>query len=750
MVKIEGLVIDIATNVPLENANIRLASQDSIIITGTITNKNGKFELSGMTGESYLLEVSCLGYKQLSVLLKDISKSVNLGTLPIEEQSIDLNEIVVSANRIVTKVDRIVITPTDENIKISPTSVELLDHLMLPGLRVDAINRTITAATGGTIELRINGVKVTQSEIEALKPSDVIRVEYIDRPGVRYGGFDPPEGIIDFIVRRPESGFLFMTNLRNAFSTGFGDDIVSVKSNHRKSEFSLIYNISYREYKDRYTEKNEIYYFPSTDTLYRNSKGIPSPFGYQNHNLNLGYTFSDPKRYMFNIAVRNRFFERHNKEFSRLTDSRSPNIYNTENRQNSNQYLPAIDFYFMKYLRNNQKLEFNLVLNYLETKYERSSIEMLKTDTIDYNYTNVDGKQYSTTAEALYSKEFSNITLTSGIRQWNVWETNDYLVNNQTVKYNWSYTYLYTQASGISKNKKMNYRLGLAVVRDEGQSYIFYGFRPELDLKYSISNNLLIRYLLILSSNSPTKSYINTVRQNIDNLNAIEGNPDLSPYMSYFNRLNFVFTKKKLHASFDVGQAYHRHPVMEYTFFDDTSDKFISSLKNQNNLQLYTGNYFIKLGPFFNIATLSINGEYLHYISHGNDYSHVMRNFSIGAQIDLSYKNFSFSYRGNTLRKFFWGETTTFDENSSSVRMQYNNVPVTIGLGILYPFTNAWKAGSQSLSSLAPSERWSYIKDNGNMIILSFSWNVSVGRKFKSENQGLRNEGAWENILKFD
>jgi len=127
-----------------------------------------------------------------------------------------------------------------------------------------------------------------------------------------------------------------------------------------------------------------------------------------------------------------------------------------------------------------------------------------------------------------------------------------------------------------------------------------------------------------------------------------------------------------------------------------------------------------------------------------------MRNFSIGAQIDLSYKNFSFSYRGNTLRKFFWGETTTFDENSSSVRMQYNNVPVTIGLGILYPFTNAWKAGSQSLSSLAPSERWSYIKDNGNMIILSFSWNVSVGRKFKSENQGLRNEGAWENILKFD
>ena len=749
-VKITGTVVDSNTAAPIKNVTIRLVSQDSIFIAGTVSNNSGKFELTGNKSASYLLVVSYIGYKQTTILLKDLSESVNLGILTIEEQSIDLNEVVVSGNRIITKIDRIVITPTEENIKISPTSVDLLDHLMLPGLKVDAINRTITAGTGGTVELRINGIKVTQSEVEALKPSDVIRVEYIDRPGVRYGGIEPPEGVIDFIVRKPETGFLLMTNLRNAVSTGFGDDIISIKANHKKSEFSINYNLSYREYKERYFVKSEAYYFPSADTLFRDRMGIPSPFGYQNHNLNLGYTLSAPNRYTFNIAIRNRFFKRYFIEINKLTPSGSKDIYNAEDRQNDKQYLPAIDLYYMRNIGNNQKIEFNVVLNYLKTNYHRTYFETMATDTIHRVHSKINGKQYSATAEALYSKEFENITLSSGLRQWSVWETNDYIINNQTVIYNWYYTYLYSQASGVSRNKKMNYRLGLALVHDKGESYTFYGFRPEVDLKYSLSDNHVARYIFILSTNSPAKSYINSVRQNIDNLNAIQGNPDLTPYFSYFNRVNFAYTKKKIHASVDVGQAYHQRPVMGYTFYESSSNKFVGSMKNQNTLQLYSGRFFIKMGPFFNIATFGINGEYLHYISNGHEYSHVMRNFSLGAQIDLSYKNFSFSYRGNTLRKFLWGETVTFDENSSSARIQYSKDPFTIGLGILYPFADAWKAGSKSLSALAPSENWSYIKDNGNMMVLSFSWNVSAGRKFKSENQGLHNEGAWENILKLN
>ena len=54
---------------------------------------------------------------------------------------------------------------------------------------------------GGSIELRINGVKAEIQEVKALLPADVLKIEYHDNPGLRYGNV---AAVIDIILRKEE------------------------------------------------------------------------------------------------------------------------------------------------------------------------------------------------------------------------------------------------------------------------------------------------------------------------------------------------------------------------------------------------------------------------------------------------------------------------------------------------------------------------------------------------------------------
>ena len=54
----KGTVVDAISSVPISNAHIKL--NDSF---GVVSDENGRFELSGLPSGTYLLEVSCVGFK---------------------------------------------------------------------------------------------------------------------------------------------------------------------------------------------------------------------------------------------------------------------------------------------------------------------------------------------------------------------------------------------------------------------------------------------------------------------------------------------------------------------------------------------------------------------------------------------------------------------------------------------------------------------------------------------------------------
>ena len=201
-IQIKGTIKD-EKKAPLEFVNIQLRNTDSTMVAGTTSNTKGYFELNDVRTGSYRLTISYVGYQTQEIELNGISQSRDLGDLILQEDAFSLNGVSVTASAQRSKVDRKIIYPSERQAKVSANGVELLQQLMLPRLQVDPINNTIKVPGDGEVQLRINGVKVTVQEIRALRPDEIIRVEYHDNPGLRYGN---AEIVLDYIVRRPETG----------------------------------------------------------------------------------------------------------------------------------------------------------------------------------------------------------------------------------------------------------------------------------------------------------------------------------------------------------------------------------------------------------------------------------------------------------------------------------------------------------------------------------------------------------------
>ena len=69
--------------------------------------------------------------------------------------------------------------------------------------------------------MRINGVKAEIQEVKALLPADVLKIEYHDNPGLRYGNV---AAVIDIILKEKKNGGSISGELMNTINPlGIGD-----------------------------------------------------------------------------------------------------------------------------------------------------------------------------------------------------------------------------------------------------------------------------------------------------------------------------------------------------------------------------------------------------------------------------------------------------------------------------------------------------------------------------------------------
>ena len=234
--KITGKIIDESNNQHIEYANVSLLTQDSTFITGVATDNGGGFLLKEVNDGDYILCISCVGYENSYLSIRNLQTNLNLGELPLSPDNVMLEGVTVTASPIIKKTDRQIIFPTEMQTKAASNGVSLLRNLQLSRILINPIDNSITIPGGDNVQLRINGVEVTQAEIIAIRPTDVIRIEYIDNPGARYGNAG---AVLNYIVKRRESGGSISADLTNGVSdTGYGEHNLTAKYHFNKSELS--------------------------------------------------------------------------------------------------------------------------------------------------------------------------------------------------------------------------------------------------------------------------------------------------------------------------------------------------------------------------------------------------------------------------------------------------------------------------------------------------------------------------------
>ncbi len=665
-----------------------------------------------------------------------------------------LGEVTVNGMRVINKVDRQVLLPTSTMKKHSSNGYDLLNKMTLNGIITNPERQEIRSLRGGGVQVRINDIKANQQDITALRPDEVVRVEYIDNPGVRYsdGSID---AVINFVVKRRYAGYVGGLGTMQAFTTGFNNSNAYFKYNYKKSEFCIYYNFSYRGYDERKVDSENTYFFPDGTQRQRQYLGYNTDFMYTTNTVQLGYNLAEPDKYTLNVSL---YYNQNNTPkygYNQLAKETSmPDLY-IYNKKSKKMYIPSLDIYWSLNLPKKQNITANVVGTYIGTDYNnlsrnylfsQSPEQSMQADPVnDYSYSTT-GRKYSLISEAIYTKNFNREVFSAG-GEYTVSHTDNAYkgaVNTDAVL-NSNNLYLFAQLQG--KLGVFNYQVGLGAnylaIHQGDIGFNKWTLRPQLSLSTKITDNLFVRYSGRMSQLSPSLSQLSDVRNQSDELNASDGNTGLKPYTGYSNSLTVSWTRPLFNFQL-YGSWYYAPDIIMTSYIpelqDDGTYLLISKPENQKSFSRKSLAAYFTLHAIRDILDISLYGDYSNYSSRGLAYSHNYDAGRWGGSANLMLGRWNVSASFYTAPKSYFAESMGKGENQSNLSVSYKYKDLKVGLGVLllgYPqgYDYVGKTDSKYLQSTSHT----YIKDNGNMVYFTLSYNFSHGRKYQTERKKLHN-----------
>lgn len=746
-IRIKGTVKDADSQMVVEFVNVVLQTKDSVFVTGVSTDEKGRFTLEKVSPGDYLLILSAVGYTNHVTELDKLHASVDLGDLYMEPALVDLGDVTVTASNVVNQSDRKLIFPSQQQLAASTNGVNLLNTLQLPRIHVDLMDNKVSLTTKESLQLRVNGVKVTEQELMAIQPQDVIRIEYIENPGLRY---ENAGAVLNYIVRRYESGGSVSMNIIQSPYLGMGNYNVSSKLNYKKSEFGISYQGMLRKFDEVLREKEERFLFSDGRELIKEE--IPEPGNLTNngHQLLLNYNVQPSERDYVNVTAgyyRGLFGEDY---YSNLRNSWHPDqVVRMTDLSSNRSDRPWLDLYWSHTMKRKQSLFLNLVGTYIRSNNDRQYQERMDGSEITDILSLVKGDKYSLIGEAIYEKAWEKGRLSAGLKHTQASVDNKY---TGTVTYanemHESNTYAYLQFAG--KVKKLDYTVGAGVYRSwlkqEGvDKYETYTFRPTVSISYAPVAQFYVRLNGSIENYSPALADISAIDQYIDSLQIQRGNPELQPYDYYKFSLNSEFRFHK--SSISLWGMYMNFPdaIMEETYRE--GDWFIRTSVNQKHLHQLMGSLTFNTRFFRDIFRLSLTGGCNHFISEGHTYRHTYTNLYYRISLLANYKQWSLMYQQNSTFNTFWGEQMNGGENTQTVVLNYKYKDWVFGVGMFNPFSKT-EHEVRNYNRYASFRKLNRVDDISHLLVLQLSWNMNFGRKQNGVQKRLNNSDTDAGIMK--
>jgi hypothetical protein len=383
---INGLVYDLKSNIPLEYANIILYRQnDSLQVTGTISNQDGYFTLNDILPGRYYLDVYFMGYEKKrtqDLRVTPQNPLIKLGMIALKPFVLTEKIIEVDAERpaISYHIDKKVINVSEQYAAISGTAADVLENI--PSVSVD-IEGNVSLRGSSNFIVLIDGRPSILESSEALQQipaSSIESIEIITNPSAKYDP-DGTSGIINIIMKKIRmQGGSGIVNLNGGLNNKYGSDFL-YQYRYGAWNFTLGGDYNRRNFPGSAQSENRTTRSSLTSYVYSNGD---SKRGGRFYNIrgNAEYNFSGNDYLSLGLRYGVRSFEnRNDMDYNTWTDTANVHLfYNSINeRERSGDFYSINLDYRHTFKEKDHQLSAQLIMDHRGGD-EKTKDQLLDTD----------------------------------------------------------------------------------------------------------------------------------------------------------------------------------------------------------------------------------------------------------------------------------------------------------------------------------------------------------------------------------
>lgn len=213
-VSISGVIKDKTSKVSLPFVNIVVKTEkDSVFVTGTVSNEEGRFTLSGIKSGNYVLVFSFVGYTTFkqNLFVGNLNPYLDLKTIELVENSTVLKEVQVVAKQdeVGEKLDKKTFSVSDNVSQSGGSVLQVMQNL--PSVTVQ--DGKIALRGNDKVAVLIDGKQTAltgfgnQSGLDNIPASAIEKIEIINNPSAKYDA-NGNAGIINIIYKKnKQEGF---------------------------------------------------------------------------------------------------------------------------------------------------------------------------------------------------------------------------------------------------------------------------------------------------------------------------------------------------------------------------------------------------------------------------------------------------------------------------------------------------------------------------------------------------------------
>lgn len=640
----------------------------------------------------------------------------------------ELNEVVVQAPKVIRKADMDVYHPSKSAVENSHNGMQLLNNLMIPTLTVSDALGTVQAA-GQSVQLRINGREATIEQVRALLPETIKRVEWIDNPGLRYGG---ASYVLNFIVANPSLGGSLMAMARPSLNQAWGFYMADAKFNVGRSQWEIGGNYkltnkikTYRDYTETFT-----YNDGSSVTRKETSRGGTMDNSMVNAWASYNYIKPDTTVLMVEFALNQKISDKILYNGLLSLSNGADDILLTDSHGDKGG-TPSLSLYWQQNFRNRQML----ILNFSSSFYfGRSFSDYIERPGIDAEpitdiHTNIKDRNQAYAVEADYIKNWSNSRLTAGAsytanRNRSEYENLGGQVFHQRQDKVYLFAEYFQRFGKWSATAGMGLQYTEFLFKENDRGNHSWSPRPQATITYSLNQNHNFRLSFTSWQSTPSLAETNIVPQQLDGFQWRVGNQNLKTANSYMLTFRYGFNLPRVSGSFGVRAFTSPNAITPLLMWE--GDRLITTYENSRGLK----NLSFFLAPQIDIIPdwLMASG-YVQYRMErmcGTGYTLHNNVWSGNASIQLMHWGFVLSGQYVRSERDLWGEKISWGENLNIIDLSYNWKSWQFGAGVIMPF-GKYDQGSKSLSKWNRNEQ--HMRLNMRMPYISVSYNLQWGRQ---------------------